>query len=142
MSAQAEWAAAAFTFRAEAFGPVLRIWFMGDLTEVCVSECSAALQAPLAGSEPIVVLDLGALHMADSSGLEVIRSIKETLDVQGRKLLLAAVSPATRRQLASLGVRTVFEYLEGVSGDHTQCPVCDGDLPTEIHFCPHCRAAV
>jgi anti-anti-sigma regulatory factor len=142
MSAQAESAATAFTFRAEAFGPVLRVWFMGDLTELCVSECSAALKAPLAGSEPIVVLDLGALRIADSSGLDVIRSIKEVLDVQGRRLLLTAVSPATHQQLASLGAGTVFEYLEGSSGDHAQCPVCDGALPTEIHFCPHCRAAV
>jgi anti-anti-sigma factor len=131
---------ALFSFLARPFGRVLRIWFMGELTEESLDECLSALRDPLSGEEPIVVLDLDGLRSIDDVGVGVLRTIRDDVEADGRRLLLTSVPATVERQLVAAG-RPGFDFLDGRHGGE-QCVVCDGRIPLDMHLCPHCGAAL
>lgn len=134
--------AALFILRAKAFGQVLRVWLVGELSKRTAAVCSTDLQEPLSGREPIVVFDLSGLSVVDGCGLEMLNTIKCDIENQGRRLLLSA--PDGRYVARLLGDEAIagFDVLEAGGLSRSSCAVCDGSLPSDLHLCPQCGAAV
>lgn len=134
--------AALFALRAEAFGQVMRVWLIGELSRRTATGCSADLQEPLNGREPIVVFDVSGLSVVDGCGLDMLNTIKREIENQGRRLLLSA--PDGRYVARLLGNEAVagFDVLDAGGLSRSSCAVCDGSLPSGLHLCPHCGAAV
>jgi anti-anti-sigma regulatory factor len=128
-----------FTLHAEAFGQVMRVWFMGELSETTAPECVLDLRDPLAGREPIVVIDVGGLTSVDDFGVEALRAIKADLESRGRRLLLSSVSNGTAKTLPP-NVSASFDVLDGGARADAHCDLCDRPLPSDLHLCQHCGA--
>lgn len=141
MTAQPRPAGPLFTLHAEAFGQVMRVWFMGELSETTASECLLDLRAPLGGAEPIVVIDVGGLSAVDDCGVEALHAIKQEIEARGRRLLLSCVQTGNARVL-SREVAASFDLLEGGTHSASSCGICDRPLPNDLQLCPHCGAVL
>lgn len=141
MSAEPQLAGPLFSLHAEAFGQVMRVWFMGELSETTAPECLLDLREPLAGPEPIVVIDVGGLSFVDTSGVDALHAIKQDLEARGRRLLLSSVSNRTRTALPP-AVSASFDVLDGGVRSTTSCGLCDRRLPSGLRLCPHCGAVL
>ena len=80
----------------------------GPLTAVTARRARAGLTGR-SWTRTTVVLDLDQLTVIDSSGLSVLASLRRHLDHDGRRLILASSTPATRRLLSVTGIDRVIE---------------------------------
>jgi anti-anti-sigma factor len=131
-----------FSWLAEESGSMLSVSFRGALDLAVIDECRDGLEEPLAGPEQVILLDLGELTFADSTGLRFLIDTKRRTEAAGKRLLLGRVSPPVLKLLEMAGLTSWFEYLDGLAPRRTLCPICNADLLTESNRCANCGAAL
>jgi anti-anti-sigma factor len=132
----------AFTWIAEESDSTLFVRFKGELDLAVVDECAAGLDEPLMGPEASVVLDLGQLTFADSTGLRFLIDTKRRAESRGKRLLLSEVSEPMLKLFDVTGLTSWFEYADGSSPQGSPCPVCDRSMHHDGARCPHCGAVL
>lgn len=131
-----------FSWIAEETGPTLLVRFKGELDLAVVDECAAGLEEPLDGPEESIVLDLGDLTFADSTGLRFLIDTKRRAESRGKRLLLSRVSGPMLKLFDVTGLTSWFDYADGSRPRHVLCPVCDRPMHHDANRCPHCGAAL
>jgi len=72
----------------------------GELDVAATPELSTVLTVAGAGTEPAVILDLSEVDFVDSTALGVILRARESLEQEGRRLVMVATEGPVRRLLA------------------------------------------
>ena len=132
--------AAPFVYEIQEIGSVLNIRMRGDLDIAVVDECRHGLDEPLREAGRIIVLDVGGVTFADSTGLGLMMQMKRRADDNGGRMVIAQVSRPVLRLLEASGTASFFEYLDGQLTD-ASCPMCDALVPHDADVCPSCGAA-
>ena len=131
-----------FSWIAEETGPMLVVRFKGELDLAVVDECAAGLEEPLDGPEESIMLDLGDLTFADSTGLRFLIDTKRRAESRGKRLLLSRVSDPMLKLFDVTGLTSWFDYADGSRPEQTLCPVCDRAMHHDGSRCPHCGAVL
>lgn len=129
-----------FTYELQEIGSVLNIRMRGELDLSVVDECRLGLEEPLREQGRVVVLDVGGITFADSTGLGMLMHTKRKVDANGGRLLVARMSRPMVRLLEASGMTSFFEYLDGELNEAI-CPVCERAMPRDAAECPSCGAA-
>ncbi len=132
----------AFTWIAEEKDETLVVRFRGELDLAVVDECAAGLEEPLNGPEQDIVLDLGELTFADSTGLRFLIDTKRRVESHGKRLVLSGVSEPMLKLFDVTGLTSWFDYADGSRPLASLCPVCDRPIHHDGSRCPHCGAAL
>ena len=132
----------AFTWTAEETGSTLVVRFKGELDLAVVDECAAGLEEPLEGPEQSIVLDLGDLTFADSTGLRFLIDTKRRAEARGKALLLSNVSDPMLKLFDVTGLTAWFDYADGSKPTQWFCPVCDRPMHHAGVRCAHCGAVL
>lgn len=74
-----------------------------------VAELATVLEARLERGQPLIVLDLQAVAVIDSAGLELLLDVQEKCQRMGGALKLANLGSLCRDVLKATGVGTRFE---------------------------------
>ena len=132
--------AASFVYEMQEIGSVLNVRMRGDLDLAVVDECRQGLEEPLREGGRIIVLDVGGITFADSSGLGLLMQTKRHVDANGGRMLIARASRPMLRLLEASGTTSFFEDLDGQLTS-ASCPMCDASIPRDADVCPSCGAA-
>jgi anti-sigma B factor antagonist len=138
MRTEEETHAAPFAWFATTEGGTLVVEFHGELDIAVADECRVALAEPLAGPEKLVLLDLGGLDFADSTGLRLLVDTRLNAQARGKRVMVGPVSASVLKLFEVTGLTSWFEYMPGSEPVRETCAVCDGDIASGARRCPRC----
>jgi anti-anti-sigma factor len=91
-------------------GRTVRLELTGEIDAATVHLVEDALSAAFDEGFTQLVVDLSAVDFMDSSGLNVLIVVRNTLDDRGLKLVIAGVSDQVRRLFELSGLTTAFTF--------------------------------
>lgn len=97
-------------------GPVVTVRVGGDIDLQSAPTVAQALERALASGKPEVVIDLGATGFMDSSGLNLLMTVRNRTRALGRSLRVVSERPQVRRLFEITGLVREFG-LAGLEGE-------------------------
>ncbi len=96
-------------------GPTAIVRPCGWVARVGYAQLEARMMELAARGQNRIILDLSAAHFLNAAGLEMFRSIQDSLEEDGGCLVLATPSWATKRLLFEVGLYRRLNICETVS---------------------------
>ena len=84
------------------------ISLVGEFDRAHVAELTQVIDEVVASSDPEIIVDLSSLPFLDSSGIAVLVAVHNTLEQQGRRLVLRQPQPNPKKALEICGL---IDYL-------------------------------
>ena len=96
-------------FTVESQGAVDVVRLEGPLVVDNVETLQETLASGLSGGQPMVVLNMGAVPLLDSAGLDALLDARDSITRQGGTIKLAGLTPLCEEVLRVTGVGSNFQ---------------------------------